>query len=113
MKPDWCVGTFGRMSCFSEPDLIPTILPVGGIFHAARINRFHLPALDESRPKRNGNEPRADQRGGGQDYNSRRDGDGLLPSVVSPWTESGPHHRHCFPHFLDQAKLSQQMAYAS
>jgi hypothetical protein len=112
MKPDWCVGTFGRMSRFSEPDLIQTILPVAGIFHATRIrNRFHLPALDESRPKRNGNEPRADQRGGGQDYNSRRDGDGLLPSVVvSPGTESGPHHRHCFTYFLAQAKLSQQMA---
>src|SRR5262249_28165411 len=81
---------------FSEPEFLETVLPGRGVCHAARIgDRFDLPALDESRPKRDGNEPCAHQCRSGEDYNPRRDRDGLLPSIgVSPWTESGPRHCH-------------------
>src|SRR5262249_15553524 len=115
MKPDRRVGTFGRMSRFSEPEFFETVLPGRGVCHAARIrDRFGLPALDKGRPKRDGNQPCAHQRRSGEDYNPHRDRDGLLASIgVSPWTESGPRHCHCFPHFLAQAKLSQHMAYPS
>jgi len=84
VKPDRSVGTFGRMWWFSEPKFFETILPGRSIPHGARIRDcFDLPTLDKSRPKRNGNEPRAHQRGGSQDRNSRRDGDGLLLRAIA------------------------------
>src|SRR5215831_15261241 len=111
MKPDRRVGDFGRMS--SKPELFQTVLQGGRVLQVAWIrNRFDLQALDKSCPERNGNEPSAYQRGEGQDYYCRRDGDGLLPSAIaSSWSQTaGTHHCHCFPRFLAQAKLSQQIA---
>src|SRR5262249_29315453 len=90
-----------------------TVLQRGRVFQVAWIrNRFDLQALDKSCPERNGNEPSAYQRGEGQDSYCRRDGDGLLPSAIaSSWSQTaGTHHCHCFPRFLAQAKLSQQIA---
>src|SRR5215831_3321402 len=95
MKPDRRVGDFGRMS--SKPELFQTVLQGGRVLQVAWIrNRFDLQALDKSCPERNGNEPSAYQRGEGQDYYCRRDGDGLLPSAIaSSWSQTaGTHHCH-------------------
>src|ERR1700742_281812 len=86
MNPDRRVGPFGWMSRFSELELFQTVLPHRLRFQAAPIrDRVDLPITDERRPERNGNQARARQRGDGEDYDCRGDGDRLLPSAVLAW----------------------------
>src|SRR5262245_49253191 len=106
VKRDRVVGAFGRMS--SESELFQTVLQGGHVFQVAWIrNRFDLRALDKSCPERNGNEPRAYQRGEGQDYHCRRDGDGFLPSAIasSRSQTAGTHHSPCIQSLLSKARL--------
>jgi len=108
VQPNRRVGTFGRMSCFSKPELFETALLRNSVFYRAGIgDRFDLPIFDKRRPQRNDNKRRAYQHNGGQNDDSRRDGDKLLRSAIcsSRSRTDRVRHCHCFVRFPSSSEI--------